>query len=81
MIRWEAVVVALLGTVIGLAVGVWSAWAVLRAAASTDVDVVVFPGFALAVVVVIGAMAGVVASVRPARRAARTDVLAAIATG
>ena len=29
---------------------------------------------------VVGALVGVVAAVRPARRAARTDVLAAIAT-
>jgi putative ABC transport system permease protein len=34
----------------------------------------------LVVVLVVGALAGVIAAVRPARRAARLDVLAALAT-
>jgi putative ABC transport system permease protein len=38
------------------------------------------PKLSLAVVLALGALAGVVAAVRPAHRAARMDVLTAIAT-
>lgn len=78
MVRWEAVVVAALGTLVGMAVGVWSAWVVLRAAASSEIDVVAIPIPTLAVVLLVGAAAGILASARPARRAARTEVLQAI---
>jgi putative ABC transport system permease protein len=37
------------------------------------------PGGRLALVVLVGALAGMLAGIRPARRAARLDVLAAIA--
>jgi putative ABC transport system permease protein len=79
MVRWEAVVVATLGTLVGMAVGVWSAWVVLRAAASSEIDVVAIPVPTLAIVLLVGAAAGILASARPARRAARTQVLQAIA--
>ncbi|MGI8937828.1 MAG: ABC transporter permease [Iamia sp.] len=80
MVRWEAVMVSAIGTLAGLAVGVSAAWMVLRAAGG-DFNQIAVPLPTLAVVAVIGAGAGVLASARPASRAARIDVLTAIATG
>ena len=80
MVRWEAVMVSAIGTLAGLAVGVSAAWMVLRAAGG-DFNQIAVPLPTLAVVALVGAGAGVLASARPASRAARTDVLSAIAAG
>jgi putative ABC transport system permease protein len=80
MVRGEALVVALFGTVGGVGLGVFLAWAMVRALAEEDLDVFAVPTTSLAIVLALGALVGVVAAVRPARRAARMDVLAAIAT-
>lgn len=79
MVRWEAIMVSSLGTLAGLAVGVAGAWFVISAAGESF-DTVAIPTTALAVIALVGAAAGVLASARPAARAARTDVLTAIAT-
>ncbi len=79
MVRWEAIMVSSLGTLVGLAVGVAGAWMVISAAGS-DFDQVAVPVPTLAVIALVGAAAGVLASARPAARAARTDVLTAIAS-
>jgi putative ABC transport system permease protein len=79
MVRWEAVLIAVLGTVLGLAVGVVGAWALIASAGSDSFLVFAAPTTALVSVVVLGALAGVVASIRPAARAARLDPLTAIA--
>jgi putative ABC transport system permease protein len=80
MVRGEATTVALFGTVGGILLGVFLAWAVIDTLASEGLTSFMIPTGALAVITVVGAAVGVVAAVRPARRAARTDVLAAIAT-
>ncbi len=80
MIRGESVIIALLGTALGLAIGLFFGWALVRAAREDGISTFRVPIGQLALVTVIAALAGVVAAVRPARRAARLDVLAAIAT-
>lgn len=82
MVRWESVIVAVLGAGAGIGLGVFLGWALVRAAAATSGDLGAFavPPARLAVVLAVGALAGVLAGLRPARRAARLDVLAAIAT-
>lgn len=80
MVRWEAVMVSSIGTLAGLAVGISAAWMVLRAGEG-DFNQIAIPGATLVVIAVVGAAAGVLASARPAARAARTDVLTAIAGG
>jgi putative ABC transport system permease protein len=80
MVRWEAVVMALFGTVGGIGVGVFLGWALVRAASGEGIGVFSAAPGQLAVVAVIGAIAGVLAAIRPARSAARLDVLTAIAT-
>jgi putative ABC transport system permease protein len=75
-IRWESVLIALFGTLGGLVLGIFFSWA-LVSTADVTFDV---PALRLAILVVLGALAGVLAAARPARRAARLDVLRAIAT-
>jgi putative ABC transport system permease protein len=79
MLRREAVIVAVFGTLGGVGLGVFLGWALVDAAGS-DVAHLTLPVGRLVAVVAAGAVAGVVAGLRPARRAARLDVLGAVAT-
>jgi putative ABC transport system permease protein len=80
MVRGEAVTVALFGTAGGVGLGVFLAWALVQALAGEGFGSFAIPTGTLAVLVALGALAGVVAAVRPARRAARMDVLEALST-
>jgi putative ABC transport system permease protein len=79
MVRWESVLIAVFGTIGGLGLGVFLGWAMVRAAGA-DIGTFAAAPIRLVVVLAIGAAVGVLAAVRPTRRAARLDVLAAIAT-
>ncbi len=79
-VRWESVIIALLGTTLGLVIGVAFGWVMVEALESEGINTFVVPGGQLAVMVAIAAMAGVAAVILPARRAARLDVLGAIAS-
>jgi putative ABC transport system permease protein len=80
MVRWESVVIALLGGAIGLALGVLWGWAFSRSLRSQGIEVFSLPVTELAIFVVGSMVAGVVAAVGPAWRASRLDPLDAIAT-
>ncbi|MDN5851773.1 MAG: FtsX-like permease family protein [Actinomycetia bacterium] len=77
MVRWESVIVSTFGTIGGVVMG--SALGIALAVTIPDVGTIAVPAVTLVVVIVFGAVAGVLASVRPARRAARTNLLRAIA--
>jgi putative ABC transport system permease protein len=79
-IRWESVIIALQGTALGLLVGVFFGWALVTAMKDEGLNTFAIPVQSLAVVVVLAALAGVVAAILPARRAARLDVLRAVVT-
>jgi putative ABC transport system permease protein len=79
-IRWESVIIALQGTFLGLLIGVFFGWALVRALADQGIDQFTIPVVTLGIVVVLAALAGVVAAILPGRRAARLDVLKAIVT-
>jgi putative ABC transport system permease protein len=79
-IRWEAVIIALQGTLIGLVVGVFFGWALVKALGDQGLNTFTVPVPNLVIVVVLAALAGVVAAVMPARRAAKLDVLRAVVT-
>jgi putative ABC transport system permease protein len=79
-IRWEAVLIALLGTMVGLALGLGFAWTLVRALAGDGIDTMAIPGARLVAIVVVGALAAVLAAALPARRAARLDILPSIST-
>ncbi|MFG3029821.1 ABC transporter permease [Streptomyces sp. NPDC048253] len=82
MVRWESVLVAAFGTVGGLALGAFLGWVLVRASDGSSDSAFAFalPPARLAVVALVGIAAGVLAGLRPARRAAHLDVLRAIAT-
>jgi putative ABC transport system permease protein len=80
MVRWESVIIAVQGTLLGLGIGIFLGWALVRALHDEGIEVFRLPTTSLAVVVVLGALAGMVAAVLPSRRAARLDILRAVAT-
>jgi putative ABC transport system permease protein len=79
-IRWESVIIAIQGTLLGLVIGVFFGWALVTALESEGLNTFAVPLLSLAVVVVLAALAGVLAAVWPSRRAARLDVLRAVVT-
>ena len=79
MVRWESVIIALLGAFLGLVIGLFSGWAMVTAVADEGARLQL-PAGQLAAVALIAALAGMVAAVLPARRASRLNLLAAIAT-
>ena len=80
MIRVEAVIIAVFGGLLGLAVGAVFGTALQQALKSEGVSELAFPVVRLAVFLLIAALAGVLAAWLPARRASRLNVLEAIAT-
>jgi len=78
IVRGEAIITALIGGVLGLAVGVFFAAIVSRPLADEGF-VLSFPVGTLLVLLVLAALAGVLAAIAPARRASRIDVLRALA--
>ena len=78
VLRLESLIVATFGTLVGLALGSFLGWALFGAIGERNATADL-PTAQLAVIVVVGALAGVLAGWRPARRAARVPVLEAIA--
>ncbi|HEX6569888.1 MAG TPA: FtsX-like permease family protein [Acidimicrobiales bacterium] len=79
-VRWESVIIAVQGALLGLVIGVFFGWALVTAMEDEGLNTFTVPVLSLVVVVVLAAFAGVVAAVLPARRAARLDVLRAVVT-
>jgi putative ABC transport system permease protein len=79
MITVEAVVISLFGALLGIGVGVGLGAAVVRALKDQGFTQYAFPWVLMAVYLVAAAVVGVVAAVVPAIRAARLNVLNAIA--
>jgi putative ABC transport system permease protein len=80
VVRWEAVLISVLGTLVGLGVGLALSRVIVEALEGFGLTRFAIPVGTMLVVVLVAALLGVLASVRPARRAARLDVLQAIAT-
>ena len=78
-IRWEAVLISVLGTLVGLAVGVGLGRAVLEALSSAGLTKFRLPIVSLAFITLLAAALGVLASIRPTRRRRRLAILDAIA--
>jgi putative ABC transport system permease protein len=75
----ESVVIGLIGAALGIVVGTGLGWALLKGLAAGIPGVVYQPPFAtMAFVALAGVILGLVASVLPARRAARLDVIRAL---
>ena len=79
-VRWESVIISLLGTLLGLGIGVFFGWALVTALEDEGFNSLAIPWGTLIVVTLLAALFGVLAALRPAHRAAKLDVLGAIAT-
>ena len=80
VVRGESVIIAGIGGLVGLAVGLLWGWAFTIALESEDITEFTIPFVRVLVFVAISVVAGVLAAVLPAWRASRLDVLDAIAT-
>ena len=78
MIRHESIITALLGAAMGIAAGLGIA-AVLAQVFADDGITFAVPAGSLVAFVIVAIAAGVLAAIMPARRAARMDVLTALA--
>ena len=79
MIRLEAAVVSLFGALLGVVVGLAFGWLAVLAIPESIINQLAIPFGALVIYVIVATIAGLVAASFPARRAARLNVLDAIA--
>ncbi|HET6299650.1 MAG TPA: FtsX-like permease family protein, partial [Kribbella sp.] len=78
MVRWESVVISLIGALSGAALGIGLGLALSQALADEGIKSISIPGLQVALYVVAAAVAGVLAAIGPARSAAKVDVLKAV---
>jgi putative ABC transport system permease protein len=78
LIRYESVITALIGAILGMVIGMIFA-ALMSVPLKSQGFVISYPVGQLIFILVIAGLAGVVAAIAPARRAARLDVLEALA--
>ncbi len=80
MIRYESIITALIGGILGLVIGVVGEVVVSKLTLSGSGFVQSFPIGTLIILLFVAAFAGLLAAQLPARRAARLDVLGALAS-
>ena len=80
MIRLESVVISIYGAVLGVLLGISFGVALQRALRTQGIAVLAIPWGLLIAFVVAAGFVGILAAVLPARRAARFDILQAIAS-
>ena len=80
MVRWEAAIISTFGAVLGASLGVGLGFALSRLLREQGINTVEIPIRSIVTMVVLVTFAGVAASLYPARRAARLNILTAIAT-
>jgi putative ABC transport system permease protein len=78
VVRWESVIIAVFGTLGGVILGTFLGRAVVRSSGSAALAVFAAPPLQL-LFLVLGAVTGILAGIRPARRAARLNMITAIA--
>jgi len=74
----HGLLVAVFGALLGTAVGVFFGWAMVQALSSQGITSSRSRSSRPPIYIVLAGLIGVLAAVRPARRAARMDVLAAV---
>jgi putative ABC transport system permease protein len=77
VVRYESVITAVIGGLLGTIVGVIFAWLTTRALSEWDMTFSLPPG-QLALIAVLAIVVGVLGAILPARRGARIDVMAAV---
>ena len=79
-VRWEAVIVALIGTALGLVLGLGLSFLMIKVLAGEGITDYSAPPVWMIVIALVAAGLAVLASIRPAWRASKLNVLEAIAT-
>jgi putative ABC transport system permease protein len=80
MVRWESVVISLVGAVTGAVLGIGIGLAMSQVLQDFGINSIAVPGVQIAIYVALAAVAGVLAAIGPARSASRVDVLRAVVT-
>jgi len=80
MVRWESVVISLIGAGAGAVLGIGLGLVLAQALKSEGIEAVSVPWPSIAAYVVAAAVAGMVAAIGPARSASKVDVLKAVVT-
>ncbi|MFZ1491413.1 MAG: FtsX-like permease family protein [Ilumatobacteraceae bacterium] len=79
-VRWESVIVSVFGALVGVVVGLLFGVALSIAVPETVIDGITFPTTMVIIVLIGAVVAGVLAGWWPSRRAAKMNILEAIAT-
>jgi putative ABC transport system permease protein len=77
MVRYESVITAVIGGVLGICLGVVFAWLLIESLSEFNLELSI-PAGQLAAFLFLSVIVGVIGSIAPARRASRVDVLEAI---
>lgn len=81
MVRGESIIIAVIGCLVGLGLGIFWGWAFTTALREQGLDQFAVPPVQVALFLVFSVIAGAVAAWLPAWRASRLDVLEAISEG
>jgi putative ABC transport system permease protein len=79
MIRWESILIAVFGALLGTAVGIFFGWAIVQALKDQGITILQIPAVQLLYYIFSAALLGVGAASIASRRATKLDVLKAIA--
>ena len=79
MVRWAAAIISTFGAALGVALGIGLGYALTRTLRDQGITTLELPYRSLVIMILPVTLAGVVASLYPARRASRLNVLQAIA--
>jgi putative ABC transport system permease protein len=77
---WESVLTALIGAVMGVVLGLVLGWVVVRALRDQGLSAFAVPTTTIVIFTILAIVVAVIAAAWPARRAAKSDILSAIAT-
>ncbi len=80
MVRWESVVISLIGAVTGAVLGIGIGLALAQALRDFGIKSIDVPVIQVIIYVALAAVAGVLAAIGPARAASKVDVLKAVVT-
>jgi putative ABC transport system permease protein len=80
MVRWESVVISLIGAIAGAGLGIGLGLALSQALKDQGIDAISIPVGQVVLYVALAAVAGIFAAIGPARSAAKVDVLKAVVT-
>jgi len=80
MVRWESVVISLIGAAAGAVLGIALGLVLAQALKDQGINAISVPWTSIGLYVVAAAVAGMVAAIGPARSASKVDVLKAVVT-